>query len=68
MSGSFIVAFPWIGLGLGVVLTALGAQVLAGRSLHLSIVDDWAARLARDPRAPSARSYAKTGRCTVWPL
>ncbi|MGH9169097.1 MAG: hypothetical protein ACRD02_14840 [Acidimicrobiia bacterium] len=61
VSGSFIVAFPWIGLGLGVVLTALGAVVLAGRSLHLSIVDEWAGRLARDSRPPSARSYAKYG-------
>jgi cytochrome c-type biogenesis protein len=61
VSGSFVVAFPWVGLGLGVLLTALGGGVLAGRSLHLSLVEAWADRLARGANVPSARSYARYG-------
>lgn len=61
VSGSFILAFPWVGLGLGVLLTALGGGVLAGRSLHLSLVEGWAARLARRTNTPSVRSYARYG-------
>jgi cytochrome c-type biogenesis protein len=61
VSGSFIVAFPWVGLGLGVLLTAVGGTVVAGRSVHLSFVDDWTSKLARGARASSARSYAIFG-------
>jgi cytochrome c-type biogenesis protein len=61
VSGSFIVAFPWVGLGLGVLLTALGGGVLAGRSLHLSVVEGWVGRLTRDTTTLSARSYARFG-------
>ncbi|MGH2765086.1 MAG: cytochrome c biogenesis CcdA family protein [Actinomycetota bacterium] len=61
VSGSFVVAFPWVGLGLGVLLTAVGGGVLAGRSLHLSLAEGWASRLARGAGAPSARSYARYG-------
>jgi cytochrome c-type biogenesis protein len=61
VSGSFIVAFPWVGLGLGVLLTALGGGVLAGRSLHLSVVEGWVGRLTRDTTTLSARSYVRFG-------
>jgi cytochrome c-type biogenesis protein len=61
ISGSFIVAFPWVGLGLGVLLIALGGGALAGRSLHLSVVQGWADRLARDSGTPTARSYTRFG-------
>jgi cytochrome c-type biogenesis protein len=61
VSGSFILAFPWIGLGLGVLLTAVGGMVLAGRSFHLSFIDDWTTKLARGAKASSARSYATYG-------
>ena len=61
VSGSFVVAFPWVGLGLGVLLTALGGGVLAGRSLQLSLLEGWADRLARGAGTPSARSYARYG-------
>ena len=39
----------------------MGGGVLAGRSLHLSLVEGWADRLARGASAPSARSYARYG-------
>jgi cytochrome c biogenesis protein CcdA len=61
VSGSFIVAFPWIGLGLGVLLTALGGMAVAGHGIHLSFVDAWTARLAIGRKEPSARSYARYG-------
>ena len=61
VSGSFILAFPWIGLGLGILLTALGGLVVAGHAFHLSFVDTWTARLARGRKEPSARSYARYG-------
>ena len=61
VSGSFILAFPWIGLGLGVLLTGVGGAVVAGHAFHLSFVDDLTGRLARGARASSARSYATYG-------
>jgi cytochrome c biogenesis protein CcdA len=61
VSGSFIVAFPWVGLGLGVLLTAVGGLVLAGRNVHFSFIDDWTAKLSRGAKASSARSYATYG-------
>jgi cytochrome c biogenesis protein CcdA len=61
VSGSFIVAFPWVGLGLGVLLTAVGGLVLAGRSIHLAFIDDWTAKLSRGAKSSSARSYATYG-------
>ncbi len=61
VSGSFVVAFPWVGLGLGVLLTAVGGGVLAGRSLHLPLVEGWAGRLARVASTTSPGSYARYG-------
>jgi cytochrome c biogenesis protein CcdA len=61
VSGSFILAFPWIGLGLGVLLTAAGGIAVAGRTISLSFLDDWAARLGRGARTSSHRSYATFG-------
>jgi cytochrome c-type biogenesis protein len=61
VSASFIAAFPWIGLGLGVALTAIGGVVLAGQSPQLSLIDGWTARLGRGTAQPSIRSYAKYG-------
>jgi cytochrome c-type biogenesis protein len=60
-SGSFIVGFPWVGLGLGVLLTAVGGGVLAGRPMHFSLVDGWTARLAHGAAAPRVRSYVRYG-------
>jgi cytochrome c-type biogenesis protein len=61
VSGSFILAFPWIGLGLGILLTAAGGAAVAGRTISLSFLEDWAARLGRGARASSARSYTTFG-------
>jgi cytochrome c biogenesis protein CcdA len=61
VSGSFILAFPWIGLGLGVLLTAIGGVAVAGHGFHVPLVDHWTARLARGETGTSARSYAKYG-------
>jgi cytochrome c-type biogenesis protein len=61
VSASFIAAFPWVGLGLGVALTAVGGSVVAGRSPQLSLLDGWTARLGRGTTEPSIRSYAKYG-------
>lgn len=61
VSGSFILAFPWIGLGLGVLLTGVGGVVVAGHAFHLSFIDDWTGRLARGARTSSARSNATYG-------
>jgi cytochrome c-type biogenesis protein len=61
VSGSFVFAFPWVGLGLGVLLTAVGGGILAGRSLHLPLLEGLAGRLAREAGTGSARSYARYG-------
>ncbi|MGH2677644.1 MAG: cytochrome c biogenesis CcdA family protein [Actinomycetota bacterium] len=61
VSASFIATFPWIGLGLGVALTAVGGGVLAGRSPQLSLIGGWTARLTRGTAGPSLRSYALYG-------
>lgn len=61
VAGSFVVAFPWVGLGLGVLLTAVGGMIVAGRAMHFSLADDWTARLARGANEPSVRSYATYG-------
>jgi len=61
LSSVLIPAFPWIGLGLGVLLTGAGAFVLAGRTFSLSFLEGLAARLGLRARAPSTRSYATYG-------
>ncbi len=57
VSGSFVVAFPWVGLGLGVLLVAAGAMVVAGRPLHVLFLDELTTRLGRGASGSSPRSY-----------
>ena len=53
---SLVTAFPWIGLGVGVVLAIAGAWLLSGRSLYSSLGERVAARVG-DPRESSVRGY-----------
>jgi cytochrome c biogenesis protein CcdA len=61
LSGVLIPAFPWIGLGLGVLLTGAGAFAVAGHIFSLSSLEGLATRLGRGAGSSSTRSYATYG-------
>ncbi len=53
---SLVGAFPWIGLGVGVVLTVAGAWMLSGRAIYSALGERISARIG-DPTESGVRSY-----------
>ncbi len=53
---SIVGIFPWVGLGVGAVLTLLGGYVLAGGKLYTSFASQTASRIG-DPRDASTKGY-----------
>ena len=54
---SVVGAIPWIGLGIGVVLSVAGAWLLRGGKLYSGLAQRAASRIGGDPTAVSVRGY-----------
>ena len=60
-SGSLVVgAFPWIGLGIGILLAAMGLWLLTGHTLYTGWTERLAARLGT-PGQPGVRGFFAFG-------
>jgi cytochrome c-type biogenesis protein len=62
LASSLIVRLlPWVGLGVGVLLTIAGGMSLGGRSLGLDTAQQVASKVGRDATSSGTRGYAAFG-------